>query len=98
MGRRRSKELGTGSLLGQWVYNRVVPEKHFLRQLDALIEWQVFTEKLLRLYKGGGEVGRPPYDPAVILKMLLVSYLSNLSERQTESPCAVPAATRRAQV
>ncbi|MCD6400787.1 MAG: transposase [Anaerolineales bacterium] len=36
------------------------------------------------LYRGGGEYGRPPYDPAVILKMLFVSYLYNLSERQTE--------------
>ena len=85
MGQRRFKELGTGSFFGQWVYDRVVPERHFLRQLDALIEWQVFTEKLLRLYRGGADVGRPPYDPAVILKMLLVSYLYDLSERQTEA-------------
>jgi IS5 family transposase len=39
---------------------------------------------LLRLYKGGAEVGCPPYNPAVMLKMLLLSYLYGLSERQTE--------------
>jgi len=32
-----------------------------------------------------GEVGRPPYNPAMILKMLVISYLYNLSERQTEA-------------
>ena len=32
------------------------------------------TERLIELYKGGGEYGRPPYDPAVILKMLLINY------------------------
>jgi transposase len=35
-------------------------------------------------YRGGAEVGRPPYDPTVILRMLLVAYLYDLSERQVE--------------
>ena len=29
-------------------------------------------------------VGRPPFDPALVLKMELVAYLYNLSERQVE--------------
>ena len=33
---------------------------------------------------GKARQGRPPYDPAVLLKMLLVAYLYNLSERQVE--------------
>jgi len=41
----------------------------------------VYTEMLLRLYRGGAEVGRPPYNPSVMLKMLLLSYLYGLSER-----------------
>ncbi len=85
MSDRRFQELGTGSIFGRLVYDRAVPQGHFLRQLDAVIEWPVFTEMLLRLYKGGAEVGRPPYDPVVILKMMVVSYLYNLSERQTEA-------------
>ena len=35
-------------------------------------------------YKGGAEFGPIPYHPAVPFKMLLLSYLYNLSERQTE--------------
>lgn len=38
----------------------------------------------MKLYKGGGEYGPPPYDPALILRMLLVAYMYNVSERQTE--------------
>jgi IS5 family transposase len=85
MADRRFQELGAGSIFGRLVYDRAVPQGHFLRQLDAIIDWPVFTEMLLRLYKGGAEVGRPPYDPVVILKMLVVSYMYNLSERQTEA-------------
>ena len=84
MAKRRFKELGTGSFFGGLVYDRAVPQEHFLRQLDGLVNWGVYARKLIRLYKGGGVVGRPPYNPAVILKMLLLSYLYNLSERQTE--------------
>lgn len=85
MAHKRYKEQGTGSFFGEYLYARAVPDGHFLRQLEALVDWQAFSERLVRLYQGGTEVGRPPYEPAVILKMLLLSYLYNLSERQTEA-------------
>jgi IS5 family transposase len=84
MAKRRFKQLGTGSFFGSLVYDRAVPQDHFLRQLDRLVNWAVYTEMLLRLYNGRAVVGRPPYNPAVMLKMLLLSYLYGLSERQTE--------------
>jgi IS5 family transposase len=49
------------------------------------IEWERFTRKLIRLYKGEGMVGRPPFDPALVLKVEVIAYLYNLSERQVES-------------
>jgi IS5 family transposase len=84
MGKRRFKTLGSGSFFGTLVYDRAVPQGHFLRQLEQLLDWSAYTEKLLRLYQGGAEIGRPPCNPAVILKMLLLSHLYDLSERQTE--------------
>lgn len=39
---------------------------------------EAFTELLTGQDKGAGEVGRPPYEPAVILKMLVLSYLYDL--------------------
>ena len=85
MGRRRYKQMGGQSFFGDMVYERAVGQDHFLRQLGAVVDWEAFTELLIRLYKGAGEVGRPPYKPSVILKMLVLSYLYDLSERQTET-------------
>ena len=84
MARERFREVGKGSFFGEIVYNRVVPKDHFLRKLNEVIDWRPFTQKLVRYYKGGGEYGPPPYEPSLILKMLLVSYLYDLSERQVE--------------
>ena len=84
MGRRRFKQIGMGSFFGDLVYREVIPQDHFLVKLKELVPWERFTEQLIRYYRGGAEVGRPPYNPSVILRMLLVSYLYNVSERQVE--------------
>lgn len=81
----RFVETGKGSFFGDYIYDQVVPKGHFFRQLQGVVDWSRFTERLISLYKGGGEYGRAPYDPVVMLKMLLVAYLYNLSERQVES-------------
>jgi len=72
------------SFFGHYLYDQLVPQNHFYRKLDEIIDWDRFTQALIEFYKGGGEYGRPPYDPTLVLKMLFVSYLYNLSERQTE--------------
>jgi len=80
----RFKPLDTDSFFGAMVYDRVVPQDHFLRKLDEVVPWQRFTYKLVKYYRGRAKEGRPPYEPAVLLKMLLVAYLYDLSERQVE--------------
>jgi IS5 family transposase len=62
----------------------VVPQDHFFRKLRDLIDWSRFTRKLIKLYKGEGVIGRPPFDPGILLKIKLVAYLYNLSEQQVE--------------
>jgi len=84
MARERFRETGEASFFGPLVYDQVVPQEHFLRKLNEAVDWRPFTKKLVGYYKGGAEYGSPPYEPTLILKMLLVSYLYNLSERQTE--------------
>jgi len=84
MNQERFKKQERETFFGNFIYDRVVPQNHFLRQLEAVVRWSRFTKKLVRLYLGKARQGRPPYDPAVLLKMLLVAYLYNLSERQTE--------------
>lgn len=85
MARERFKELGSGSFFGDFLYERAVPEDHFLRKLKDVVDWEVFTPKLVRLYRGRAKRGRPPYNPVVILKILVLSYLYDLSERQVEA-------------
>lgn len=80
----RFKETGMGSFFGGLVYEQIVPRDHFLVRLNELIDWDALIDVLLPAYKGLGRKGRPPYSPIVIFKMLLVSYLYNISERQTE--------------
>jgi IS5 family transposase len=84
MDKPRFVETGSGSFYGDYLYDQVVSAHHFLRELRQIIEWERFTRKLIRLYKGGGVVGRPPFDPALVLKVELIAYLYNLTERQVE--------------
>lgn len=84
MTKERFKALGAGSFFGDYLYERTVPTRHFLRQLEKVVDWDVFAPKLVRLYQGKAKRGRPPYNPVVILKMLILSYLYDLSERQVE--------------
>jgi IS5 family transposase len=80
----RCKETTMDSFFGNFLYEQIVPRDHFLVKLKEIIDWQRFTKKLLKYYKGKGEVGQSPYNPTIILKMLLVSFLFSISERQTE--------------
>jgi len=84
MAQERFIETGTGTFYGAYVYDQVIPKDHFFRKLNELLNWPAYSQKMMRWYKGGGEYGRPPFDPSVLLKMLLVAYLYNLSERQVE--------------
>jgi IS5 family transposase len=84
MAKQRFIKTGNSSFFGDYLYDQVVPGDHFLRKLDLIIGWDRFTQKLITLYKGEGAVGRPPYEPALLLKIELVAYLYNLTERQVE--------------
>ena len=84
MTEKRFKQTGLGSFFGSPIYERLVPRDHFLVQLNRVIDWNGFTAILLPAYKGLAEEGRPPYPPVMILKMLLIAYLYDFSERQVE--------------
>lgn len=84
MAKMRYKETRADSFFGNFLYERKVAKDHFLRKLNDVIDWNRFTRKLLGYYKGKGEIGQAPYNPTIILKMLLLSYLWNVSERMIE--------------
>ncbi len=78
------KDEGLGSFHGNLLYEQAVSKGHFLRKLNEVVDWRRITNKLIMYYCGHEEVGQAPYYPALILKMLLLSYLINISERQVE--------------
>jgi len=84
---RRFRQTFTDSFFGTFVYDTVIPRSHFLVQLDRVIAWDQFTPGLVQAYKGKAERGEVPYNPVLILKMLLISYLYDISERRTEEFC-----------
>lgn len=80
----RFRRAEANSFFGAFIYDRVIPAQHFLRRLRQLIDWEDITKGFVDAYKGGAEYGPPPYPPSVIVRMLVLSRLYNLSERQTE--------------
>ena len=84
MEKRHYVDTGSSSFYGEYLYEQIVTKDHFLRKLKEIIDWEYFTKRLIKLYKGQGMVGRPPFDPALVLKVELIAYLYNLSERQVE--------------
>jgi IS5 family transposase len=84
MAKKRFIDTRDQSFFGNYIYDQIVPQDHFLRLLNQIIEWDCFTDKLLKLYGGGAEYGRPPFNPTQILKMCLLAFFYNLSERQVE--------------
>jgi len=61
----------------------LVPQEHFLRKLEAALDLSFVYEETRGLYSR--KYGRPPIDPVVLVKYLLVGYLYGIpSERQIE--------------
>jgi IS5 family transposase len=83
---RRFQDTGKGSFFGDYAYDSFLRRhpNHFLVALNHLFDWGAYSEKLIELYRGKAQVGRPPYDPVLLFKMLLIAYLYNISERETE--------------
>ncbi|MGD2143915.1 MAG: hypothetical protein PVF54_05495 [Anaerolineae bacterium] len=73
MAEKRFNDLGTASFLGDYLYEQTVLELHFLRQPEELVHPDLFARKLARLPRDRAKPGCPPYDPVVILKVLLWS-------------------------
>ena len=65
MAKKRYINTREQSFFGNYIYDQVVPKDHFLRLLNQLINWDQFTKRLIEFYHGGGEYGRPPFNPSL---------------------------------
>ena len=50
----------------------LMPQEHFLRDLDRLVDFDFIYDKVADLYSN---TGRPSIDPVVLIKMLLIGYI-----------------------
>jgi len=53
MAKKRYVNTRDQSFFGNYIYDQVVPQNHFLRLLNRLIDWYRFTERIIELYRGG---------------------------------------------
>ena len=50
----RFKKHTTDSFFGHFLYEQIIPKDHFLVRAKQTIDWDRFTQKCLRFYKGSG--------------------------------------------
>lgn len=72
--------------LSSHIYDTLVPQDHFLRQLNQRIDWSTVTQDLKQLAHNE-HGGRPRYHPTLLFKMLFLSFLFDTSDRDTEELC-----------
>lgn len=71
----------------------LVPQDHFLRKLEAALDLSFVYKETERLYSH--RYGRPPIDPVIMVKYLLVGYLYGIpSERKIEQRIQTDVALR----
>ncbi len=65
----------------------LMPQEHFLRDLDKFIDFDFIYDNVTDLYSN---TGRPSIDPVVMIKMLLIGYIYGIdSERKLEQEITV---------
>ena len=71
----------------------LMPQKHFLRKVESVLDLSFIQAETSHLYSR--RYGRPPIDPVVLVKYLLVGYLYGIpSERQIEQRIQTDVALR----
>jgi IS5 family transposase len=70
------------SFYGEHIYGRVIPENHFLKQLDKVVDFTFINDLCRDAYNP--DVGRPAYEPQMMFKMLFLQFLYDISDRRIE--------------
>lgn len=68
------------SLFQMVTIDSLVPQDHFLRKLDAAVDFSFVRELVEPLYSKSN--GRPSIDPELALRMFILSYMYNISENR----------------
>ena len=68
------------SFYGSYLYDRIVPQNHLLRKINAVVDFSFVHELLQDRYTPN--FGRPAEDPEFMLRLCLLQYLYGDSDRQ----------------
>jgi len=70
------------SFYGNHIYDRVIPEHHFLKQLNKAVDFSFVNELCRDAYTS--DLGRPAYGPGMMFKIIFLQFLYNVSDRRIE--------------
>lgn len=76
-------QLNQNSFFGNFLYNQIIPEDHFLKKLSKVIDFSFVNELCSDLYHLEGP-GQKAYLPEFLFKILFLSFLYNISDREVE--------------
>jgi len=68
------------SFFGSYLYDRIVPVDHLLRKINQVVDFS-FIGKILK-DRYNPDIGRPAEDPEFMLRLCLLQYIYNDSDRQ----------------
>lgn len=70
------------SFYGSYLYDRIVPQDHLLRKINAVVDFSFVNELVRDRYTP--DFGRPAEDPEFMLRLCLLQYLYGDSDREVE--------------
>lgn len=76
-------QLNQNSFFGHFLYDQIIPEDHFLKRISKVVNFSFVNELCSDLYHLEGP-GQKPYLPEFLFKILFLSFLYNISDREIE--------------
>ena len=70
------------SFYGDHIYDRVIPDNHFLKLLDKAVDLSFVNDHCRDVNNPG--IGRPANEPQMMFKILFLQFLYNISDRRIE--------------
>jgi len=72
----------------------LVPDNHILRRINAAVDFDFIRDLVADTYDQKAVRGRPPWDPVVLFKMMLLGFLFDLSDHRLEQEVGMHAGYR----
>ena len=71
---------GSRRLFQTFRIDDLVPEDHLLRRIDAVLDLDFIRDRVRDTYDQESARGRPPWDPVLLYRMMLLGFLFDLSK------------------